>query len=172
MRSLASSSAILAGVACTTCALVALAVAAAGQASPARRELAFGFSGPSRHLGDALDLAVHNGRYVAAVLVACLAIRWAPTIRWVIDAGLAGLLVLNAALIGLALGAYGARLVAALAVHGTLELAAFSLSGGAYLRVRHGAMRRRHFAGAMGGALGLLALAAVAETWFALGAVR
>lgn len=170
MCSLAAPSFRVAFCACTGCAVVALVVSVLGQAPWARRELAFGFPVPTRQLSGAVDLAAHNGRYAVAVLIASLAVACAPTLRVFLDGLLAALLALNAGLIGLALGAYGTRLVLALAVHGALELAAFSLVGGVYLQARRGALRRRHFAAATGIALALLALAGLAETCVAPGA--
>ena len=53
-----------------------------------------------------------------------------------LDVLLGGLLALNAGLLGVAFGGYGGRLLAAVWLHGPLELAAFSLAGGAYLAAR------------------------------------
>lgn len=170
MRSLATSSAKIAAAACALCAWTALGIFITGLAAAARRELAFGFPRPTRQLGDAVELAAQNGRYAAAVLIACLAVTRAPLTRPYLDAGLAALLALNALVIGVAAGAYGFRLVRALAPHGTLELAAFSLAGGAYLHARRDTLRRDQLAAAAVGALALVALAALAETWLAPGA--
>jgi hypothetical protein len=76
----------------------------------------------------------------------------------------------NAGAIGLALGAYGTRLMEAIVLHGTLELAAFALAGGAYLRARRGALGPCALLGAGAASFVLLAAAALVEAWVAPGA--
>jgi len=156
--------------ACAVCAFVALCVAVAGQGAAARAELGFTFPAAAREVGAGAALAAHNARYVAAVLLACFAVAGVPALRPFLDAGLAALLGFNAALIGVALGAYDLRLARALAVHGTLELAAFALAGGAYLRARRGALGPRALLGAGAASFVLLSAAALVEAWVAPGA--
>lgn len=170
MRALLIPSLRVGAAACALCAAVALGVALAGQRDTARTELAFGFPTAPRELAHAAAIAAHNARYAAAVLIACLAVGWAPTLRVVLDAALAALLGFNATLIGVALGAYGLRLAQAIAVHGTLELAAFALVGGAYLRARSGELGWGELTLAAAGSLLLVAAAGLLEAWVAPGA--
>jgi len=156
--------------ACAVCAFVALCVAVAGQGAAARAELGFTFPAAARELGAGAALAAHNARYVAAVLLACFAVAGVPALRPFLDAGLAALLGFNAALIGVALGAYDLRLARALAVHGTLELAAFALAGGAYLHARRARLERGELALATVGSLVLVLGAGLAEAFIAPGA--
>ena len=136
MSAVIPAAALVAGAALSLSALVAVAVSLTASGGLARAELALGFPGPTRRAGEAVEIALHNGRYAAAVLVACVAVGWAPGLRPLLDIVLGGLLGLNAGLIGSAFGAYGMQLLRALAIHGAVELVAFALCGGAYLCAR------------------------------------
>jgi len=160
----------IAAAACAVCAAVALCVVVSGERRSVRAELGFGFPSAPRELADAGVIAAHNGRYAAAVLTACLAVSWTPALRPLLDTALAALLGFNAAVIGVALGAYGPRLAAAIALHGTLELAGFAIAGGAYLRARRDELARSELARAACLALGLVCAAALVEAWVAPGA--
>lgn len=170
MSALITPSLRVALAACAVCAAVAMSVAVAGQRDAARAQLGFAFPSAPRQLGEAAAIGAHNARYGAAVLLASLAVGWTPALRPLLDAALAALLGFNAGAIGLALGAYGTRLLEAIVLHGTLELAAFALAGGAYLRARRGALRTRALLGSGAASLVLLTGAALVEAWVAPGA--
>jgi putative Mn2+ efflux pump MntP len=93
-------------------------------------------------------------------------------LRRPLDVTLALVLLLNTTAVGIALGAYGSRLLASVALHGPLELAAFSLAGGAYLAARAGELGAGRLAIAAGLAVVLVAAGAVAETYVQIGAAR
>ena len=160
----------VAGAACAVCAAVALSVALAGQGAAVRAELGFTFPAAPRELRAGAAIVAHNGRYAVAVVIACLAVCWAPALRPVFDTGLAALLGFNATVIGLALGAYGPRLGRAIVLHGTLELAGFALAGGAYLRARRGELAHPQLARAACLSALILCAAALVEAWVAPGA--
>ena len=134
------------------CAIVAAAIAgvtaclviAAGISGAARHTLRFGFAGVEHSARGAAQIAIHNGRYAAGTLVCALARpslpRWA---RLVSDYLLATTLALNAAAIGIAVGAYRWRALAATAPHLPIEFAGLSLAGGAYLHARKQPLSRR-----------------------------
>ncbi len=170
MSTLIAPSLRVATAACAVCLAVALCVTLAGERETARAQLGFGFPSAPRQLGEAAAIGVHNARYGAAVLLASLAVGWTPALRPLLDAALAALLGFNAGAIGLSLGAYGTRLLEAIVLHGTLELAAFALAGGAYLRARRGALGPCALLGAGAASLVLLATAALVEAWVAPGA--
>jgi hypothetical protein len=115
------------------------AVAAAGITDDVRRALSFDFAGAERTPVATLQIAVHNARLVAAVLLCAAAAHRLPRpARLLADVVLSILLVANAGLVGVAFGAYGAHLAVAIAPHLPVELAALSLAGGAYMRAsRH-----------------------------------
>jgi hypothetical protein len=74
--------------------------------------------------------------------------------------------LINLVLIGSSLGAYGWRMVRAVLPHGLLELAAYSLTLGLYVRVRQRSVPLGAWAASAGGAALLLAAAAILETYF------
>jgi hypothetical protein len=114
---------------------MAAGVQLAGLADDTRRMLGFRFGGVRSTPGEAATLALHNARLAAGVLLcAALAPHLARPVRRAVDVGFAALLAGNAAAIGLAIGAYGWRVIAATALHLPLELAALSLAGGAYMQ--------------------------------------
>ncbi len=164
--------AAVAGAAVGITSLVAVAVVVTGGRPAARDYFALPFPGPSRQGGEVAQIAAHNGRYALGVMLACLAVQAAPLMRPVLDVVLAGLLGLNAGLIGLAWGAYGTQLLRALILHGTVELAAFAVCGGAYLRARRDRLPVRDLALAAVGCAVLLIAAAGVETYVSLEADR
>ena len=111
-----------------------LGVTLSGLADETRAALGFGFDGVDSSLAEVAAIALHNAKIAGAVLL------WAVLAPHVTERArdCAGLLVvivlgLNAVAIGLAIGAYGTRALRALAPHAPLELAALSLTSGAYL---------------------------------------
>jgi hypothetical protein len=134
--------------------------------------LGFGFESPSRDAGDAIGVTATNLRLVAAPLVAAWGVRICPRLRPPLDITLAAVLALNVIAAGVALGAYGPRLLGAVAVHAPLELAGFALAGGAYLAARTGQPAASHPAVTAGGAAVLVAAGAALETYVQIGADR
>ena len=123
--------------AASVAAVAALGVAVSGLADETRTALGFGFDGVERSPAEAAGIALHNAKIAGAVLL-CAAItpRLTRCIRGLLDFVLAIVLLLNAAAVGIAIGAYGSRALRALAPHALLELAGLSLTGGAYMHAR------------------------------------
>lgn len=112
----------------------AAAIALTGAADDARRLLRFGFAGLERTPAEVLRIAAHNARLVGGVLLcALLAPRLPPRARALVTLLLAAVLAVNAVAVGVALGAYGGRLIRLVALHVPVELAALAVAGGAYL---------------------------------------
>jgi hypothetical protein len=170
--SLAPHAARVALVAIALIAGTALLVRALGADDRTHALLGLRFAGPGGNRADALQAAGTNLRLAAAALIAAWAVRGRPRLRLALDATLAVVAALNLATMGLALGAYGSRLLASVALHGPLELAAFSLAGGAYLAARAGELGAGRLAIAAGVAVVLVAAGAVAETYVQIGAAR
>jgi hypothetical protein len=115
----------------------AVTVILTGLPHEVRRALGFGFGGLPRSPRQALQIALDNGRLAAGTLICALVVpHLPPSTRRVLDLSLALLLALNAAAIGVAFAGYGRRVLAAVALHLPLELAALSLAGGTYLSTR------------------------------------
>jgi hypothetical protein len=154
-------------------AATALAIVASGLAGDLRRLLGFNFAGVEHTPAQAASIALHNARLAAGTLLfAGARPRLTPAARRALDALLTALLVLNAGAVGLALGAYGARLAAVAWIHLRLELAALSLAGGAYLQARKHALNPRVLATVAAICAALLALAATLETYSPPGGLR
>jgi hypothetical protein len=117
-------------------ALVAAAVWSAGLSEDARRLLGFGFGGLPGGAGAGIEIALHNAQLAGAALLGAALAPRAASLALLLDVLLGALLVLNAGFLGVAFGGYGGRLLAAVWLHGPLELAAFSLAGGVYLAGR------------------------------------
>jgi hypothetical protein len=149
----------------------AAAVFATGRSEDARSLLGLDFGGVNRSLGDAITIAAHNTALAGGVL-ACATALPRLSRRLVVDVLLATILTLNAAAIGLAIGAYGARAITALAPHAPFELAAFSLAGGAYMQARKQAITARLLTLIATTCAVLLAAAGFLETYVRLGESR
>jgi hypothetical protein len=85
-----------------------------------------------------------------------------------VDTILALAVAVNTALVGAALGAYGARMLVAMLPHGPLELAAFAIALALYVHARRGPLTVRHVTATAAACLSLLAVASVLETFVAL----
>jgi hypothetical protein len=164
---------ICAGVATLITATTALAVPLTGQAGDVRRALGFAFGGLPHTPAEAGCILLHNARFAAGTLL-CAAIRPAlrPRTQQAVDLLLAALLVLNAAAIGVALGAYGSRAFTAIAPHGLPEFASLSLAAGAYIQARTQAIEAALLAAIAALCTLLLAVAAAFETYVASGGAR
>ena len=159
-------------VALALIAATALLVAALGAGHRARELLGLRFAGPGGRPGDALQVATTNLRLAGAALIAAWAVRGRPQLRRPLDLTLAALGALNVATTGVALGAYGDRLLGPVALHAPLELGAFAVAGGAYLAARAGQPGAGRLAIATGGAVVLVAAGAALETYVQIGADR
>jgi hypothetical protein len=142
---------------------------------PARHWLAFPFSGVPARAGEVAVIFTHNLLALGAIggLLLIAQVRHRAGESGAIQRGLqhAGEFVLGAAVaanlivIGASIGAYGARMIHAALPHGPVELSAYSLALALYLEGRHRplAINHIHLVGAL--SVGLLALAAVLETF-------
>jgi hypothetical protein len=153
-------------------AAVAMTVRLAGATSTVRSSLAFEFSRPPASPGEALAVAAGNVRLAGAVLLAALLAAVRPTIRPVLDVLMGALAALNATATGVAVGAYGTRLLKAVAAHAPLELAAFAIAGGAYLSARRCRLDGRQLIVVIALSTLLLGTAAVLETYVQIGVGR
>jgi hypothetical protein len=147
-------------------AFAALVVAATGTSDDARRALRFGFGGVDRSPAEAARIALHNLKYAAGTLTcAALIPRVGPLIRTVVDALLAALLIFNAGAVGVAIGAYGTRVVSAIAPHLPLEFAGLGLAGGAYVQARRQVISAQALAAIAAVCAALVGVAATLETY-------
>ena len=175
------STAISIAAAATACGLAAacnvaaasLIVVATGLSGDARRALGFGFDGVDHTTTEAARIALHNTTYAAGTLLCALVVPWlSARARQLTSCLLATLLVLNAAAIGIAFGAYRWRAITATAPHLPLEYAGLSLAGGAYLHACRHSLTRRALIMTAGLCTLLLAVAALVETYVSTGATR
>jgi hypothetical protein len=168
--SVARAAALVAAALLGGAAVVALAVVVAGRAG-AREALAFSFPDLPRTAGEALGIALNNLRVLAGVFVAALVARTAATamrpLVYVCDGALVLAAFVHVALVGAGVAAYGGRMVASLLPHGPLELAAFSLALGLYVRARRHALPVQVWVATGGAAVVLLAIAAPVEVFLA-----
>jgi hypothetical protein len=159
----------------TAAALLSAAGVHLALAAQARRWLGYRFPGVPAHVSTALWILAHNARGLAGVLgllmVAQLAARSpAPAraqlaLRSVGEVVIAGAIAANVFVIGTAIGGYGTRMLVAMLPHGPVELAAYSLALGLYLRGRRRALPVARMAVVACASVALLALAAALETW-------
>ena len=148
---------------------VTLAPAAIVHASPdlahdIRTALAFRLEPTPGTLDDALGILGTNARVTAALLLAAVAVAGLAPLRPVLDVFVITIVVANAALVGIATGAYGPAALPWL-VHLPLEWAALGTAAAEYTRARAGPLRPRHVARSAGVTALLLILAAVSETY-------
>lgn len=140
--------------------LVAVTVTLTGSTDDARHLLDLPFTGVDG--AAATGIWFQNARLAAAALVLAAARPWlSRSARLVADGLLGVLLAANAAIVGVALGAYGSRVVAP---HLPLELAGLSIAGGAYVSAASRPMPAVALVLAGAFSAVLLVLAAVAET--------
>lgn len=162
---------VVGALTCAICTILAAVAAAVGvgsghAAGDARAALGFGFRGVRRTPASVVQIALNNGRLAAGVLLAALVASYLPRRgRCLVDLALGAVYWINAQAVGIAFGAYGARLIWALVWHMPLELAALSLAGGAYLTARSRPLRPETLARIAGVCLMLLAVASLLETY-------
>lgn len=155
-----------AAIAASVVGVAALGVAASGLADETRAALGFGFDGVDRSARQIAAIALHNAKIASGVLLcAALAPRLTQRIGCSVGLILAIVLALNAATIGMAIGAYGTRALHALAPHAPLELVGLSLTGGAYMRARRQPLRPPVLMGVGCTSGALLIVAAALETY-------
>jgi hypothetical protein len=153
--------------------LGATVIAFSGLADDARRTLRFGFGGLERTPTEALGIAAHNARIAAGTLLcAMIAPRLPRCARALVALMLATVLAFNAATVGVAVGAYGGRVAAAIAFHLPVELAALALAGGAYLSTSRRPLAPVELLQVAALCALLLIIAAALETYPPLGGVR
>jgi hypothetical protein len=143
-----------------------------------RTMLDFGFEGVPHTIGSATEIFLANSRVLAAVLVAGVALQIGRTaadsgpariiarvIVSVCDGALLVACALHVLLVGAAFGAYGGRTIVPTLLHGTFELAGFSVGLALYLAARREALSTRRFAATALTAVALLAVAALFEAF-------
>jgi hypothetical protein len=122
--------------------LAAILVAGCGLGPAARHALNFGFDGVPHTATEVARIATRNTALTVGTLAAAaLAPHVTPPAHRLLTLVLATVLVINAAAVGVALGAYGRRGLLALAPHAPLEFVALSIAGGAYMQTRKQAVR-------------------------------
>jgi len=142
-----------------------------GAAIELREQLAFAFARQPADLQGAAGLALNNFKVCALALTGAAAQllyatspRPRTATRWAFDTVLGVAYLANAAQFGVALGAYGTRLLAWIP-HVPLELCALAVSSGAYLDARHQQLTARQLCGSAAIAGLLVIAAAIVETW-------
>ena len=161
------------------------AVVATTVAAQARRWLGFTFTGVPGRIGEAGSILLDNARFVlglgTAAWIAQLRARRPPAVNRTgtdqllglaapaVDVVVALAALVNLALVGLAVGAYGSRMVAALLPHGPFEVCAFCIAGNLFLTARRRPISGREWVKAILASISLLSLAAVLETFAWLG---
>jgi uncharacterized membrane protein SpoIIM required for sporulation len=146
--------------------------------APARRLLAFEFSGVPAEPAVAATVFVHNLHALLAIggalLVAQMPYLGSRTaapgrtqwmLRWACEAALAGGVAANVMVIGVSFGAYGTTMTRAALPHGPVELAAYSLALALYIQGRDRALPARHILTVVVLSTFLLAVAAALETF-------
>jgi hypothetical protein len=157
----------------TVIVLAAVTVTAAGLAEETQRMLGFGFGGVDRSPAVAARIALHNGRVAGGTLLcAALAPRLTLRTQRVVFLVLTTVLVASAAGVGIAIGAYGTRVISAVAIHLPVEFSALSLAGGAYMQACRQALAARELSAVFTATAVLLAAAAVLETYVSIGGTR
>ena len=170
---IAAGAAVCAAATVVVIAAATAVVALSGLGDDARRALRFGFGGVESTPCEALRLVIHNARFAAGTLLCAIAAPRLPArTRVCVDLMLTSLLAINAGLVGVALGAYGERVAAAIALHLPLEFAALSLAGGAYMSTSKQPLAPRALARIAALCALLLACAATLETYSPLGGLR
>lgn len=167
---IARSGGIYAGVTVAIIASTAGITAVSGLADEVRRAFGLPFDGADRSAAQAMSIAADNARLATGVLLCSVLRSRLRRGRLAVDGALLVVLVLNAGLVGAALGGYGRPAVAALSPHLPLELAALSLCAGAYSTARDEPPSLAALWPAAVTATGLILVAAALETYVQIGA--
>jgi hypothetical protein len=165
-------------IAATLIAAVALiaAVTRVAFAAQARGWLGYRFPGVPARPDTAVIIFTHNVIALSGVLglllIAQLAAHTADgpgRVQRAVQAGgdliLAAAVAANTLVVGVAIGAYGTRMVGAVLPHGPVELAADTLAIALYLHGRRQTLPARQIAATITSCVALLAVAAVLETF-------
>jgi hypothetical protein len=174
----------IAGVVSCVTAVIAVIAAITGAAA-ARHWLGFTFAGVPPRIGEAGTILLNNGRFVlgigGAAWVAQLKVRrrsagkhgsgdaMLTSIALGADAVVLIAVLVNAALVGVSLAAYGGRIVIALLPHGPFEVCAYCVAMNLFLNARRRPIYRRDWVVAALVSASLLTVAAVLETFAWLG---
>ncbi len=145
-------------------------------AAAARGWLDYQFPGVPAHASAAVIIFTHNCRALCGVLGLLLIAQLAAgapngpgRVQRTVQAGgeviLTGGIAANVLVVGAAIGAYGERMLAAMLPHGPVELAAYTVALALYLQGRRRPLPARQLVGSVAISVGLLALAAVLETF-------
>jgi hypothetical protein len=174
----------IAGIAAVFVAVIASLVALTA-AAQARHLLGFGFAGVPPRIGQAAAILLNNGRFVLGAMVAASvsqlrlrrtlagdrteSIRALTGMSRVVDLTVALFTLANALLVGVAVGAYGWRMVVGLLPHGPFEVLGYCVAANLFLNARRRPIHRREWVIAGIACLSLLTVAAVLETFVWLG---
>jgi hypothetical protein len=148
----------------------------------ARDVLAFGFVHMPMTLGEAWSILVSNTELACIPIVFALVLRFSPRVgfgragaltcragRLLMDTVLLAGVLVNVLVVGVAVGAYGVRMIMALLPHGPVEVLSFSAAVAVYVAVRRDLpLSHRTIGVTIGGCLAGLAIAAALETFVAL----
>jgi hypothetical protein len=143
--------------------------------------LDFRFAGLPARIGTAVTIFLNNMKLVALAGVAAVAVQARASgrlphgltispnaLKWLSRASKIALgmsAIINITIVGIAVGAYGTRMCIAMLPHGPVELSAYCVSIRFYLVAGRRPLLRRDWLLAGGLAVGLLALAALLETF-------
>lgn len=137
-----------------------------GAEEQARHLLQFGFDGVPRSPWQMASIALHNAKFVVGAIVGAAVVpHTSRRVRLAFDVLLSSVLVINGSAIGIAIGAYGTRVLPILAPHLPLEIAATSAAGGVYVRSRTAPVAGTALTVVALGSVALLILAAALETY-------
>lgn len=106
-----------------------------GAAATARSALNFPLQPAPPSLNEAAQIALTNARVAGAIIVCAYAVARCPAARRLLDPLLVAVVVTNAALVGIALGAYG-RAALPWLIHLPLEWTALAMALTRYLSAR------------------------------------
>lgn len=161
-----------------TAAIVIAAIVRATVAAPARRWLAYPYTGVRARPDVAAGIFAHNALVLAGIVSLVLVLqaryhtvgtpiprRFQLAARWTADWLLGALTAVNLCVIGTSFGAYGSRMVRAALPHGPVEACAFALALALYLQGRDRPFTVRHVTTVAGLALAGLAVAALLEAY-------
>jgi len=173
LATIIAAAALCLATATTIAALAAATVTLSGLGGEMRRTLRFGFSGLEHSPAEVGRIALNNARVAGGTLLcAAIAPKLGPRGRHLVFVVLATVLTCSAAAIGAAVGAYGIRAIAALALHLPVEFTALSLAGGTYMYACKRALSTRELAATAAVTGVLLIAAATLETYMSIGAAR
>ena len=159
---------VLAGVWCATVAVAVAVAVLPGVASDGRALLGLHLSAavnPVPSLGRVAAIAVHNVQVAGwPLLLPLLGVSQRRSVRLLADALVVGSLLVNAGLVGIALGGYQARLLA-FVPQLPIEWAGLAIGPAAWCDARREPLQHRHLLASAAAMAVLLIAAAIVETW-------